>query len=380
MTGRILTRESAHCPPVATPRGFPAHDRPAVRCGLPAARGRGVSDDAPVVRIAQGQVRGFWRDGRSAAFLGIPFAEAPVGEHRFAAPVPAAGWDGVRDATEFGPTPQRRPFGEVTAIPEPSFPGDATLNVNVFTPVPGEPDARLPVLVWIHGGGFKAGSPASPWYDGLRLQPRRRGHRVDLLPAGLRRLRLDPRRPAQPRPARPARGPAVGAGQHRRVRRRPGPGDHRRAVRRWRLGLGAAGLAAGHGAVLRGHQPLGGAGPPDRRRGPPQRRGPGRAGRRRMDPGRPVPAERGGRARPAGAGERPAPARRSRRRPGAGSSLPAASISPSCPTSTARCCRRASTTRWPPASGPTGRWSWAAPRTSSPPPGRCSRRCWPGRT
>ncbi|GAA3625421.1 carboxylesterase/lipase family protein [Microlunatus ginsengisoli] len=120
----------------------------------------------PTVRIEQGELRGVWR-GDSAAFLGIPFAEPPVGPNRFGAPVPAVGWQGVRDATTYGPTAQRRPFGEVTAIPEPSIPGAATLNVNVFTPAPGDPAAKLPVFVWIHGGGFKAGSPASPWYDGF---------------------------------------------------------------------------------------------------------------------------------------------------------------------------------------------------------------------
>jgi len=105
---------------------------------------------------------------RSAAFLGIPFAEAPVGEHRFAAPVPRRSWEGVLDATEFGATAQRGDPG-VTLIPEPSVPGDSTLNVNVFTPAPARPaDAgtALPVLVYIHGGGYFAGSPASPWYDG----------------------------------------------------------------------------------------------------------------------------------------------------------------------------------------------------------------------
>jgi para-nitrobenzyl esterase len=127
----------------------------------------------PVVDYEQGTVRGLWRDtgpggphARSAAFLGLPFAEPPVGRLRFAAPAPAGPWSGVRDGTAYGPTAQRRQLAEVTAIPEPSIPGEGTLNVNVFTPAPGDRDARLPVFVWIHGGGYKAGSPASPWYDG----------------------------------------------------------------------------------------------------------------------------------------------------------------------------------------------------------------------
>jgi para-nitrobenzyl esterase len=124
------------------------------------------------VATPSGRVRGSWRGspgtpGASAAFLGIPFAEAPVGSRRFAAPVPVAPWAGVRDALSFGATAQRGDPG-VTLIPEPSVPGESTLNVNVFTPspAPAAPGAGLPVLVWIHGGGFVGGSPASPWYDG----------------------------------------------------------------------------------------------------------------------------------------------------------------------------------------------------------------------
>lgn len=125
---------------------------------------------APVVSIAPGRVRGFWRGEpgaatASAAFLGIPFAQAPVGDLRFAAPLPPEPWDGVRDALEYGATAQRGDKG-ITLIPEPSIPGESTLNVNVFTPRPGDRAALLPVLVYIHGGGYLAGSPASPWYDG----------------------------------------------------------------------------------------------------------------------------------------------------------------------------------------------------------------------
>ncbi|GAA1058691.1 carboxylesterase/lipase family protein [Agromyces bracchium] len=138
-----------------------------------------MPDPAPTVdvRTRSGTVRGRWRGapgtpGASAAFLGIPFAEPPVGDLRFAPPVPARPWDGVRDALEHGPTPQRGDPG-ATLIPEPSVPGDATLNVDVFTPAPHTGEASeadgaggLPVLVWFHGGGYVAGSPASPWYDG----------------------------------------------------------------------------------------------------------------------------------------------------------------------------------------------------------------------
>ncbi|WP_194765596.1 carboxylesterase/lipase family protein [Microbacterium sp. UFMG61] len=122
------------------------------------------------VQTAAGRVRGRWRPTtggrgapRSAAFLGIPFAEPPTGDLRFQAPVPKAPWEGVLDALEFAATAQRGDPG-VTLIPEPSVEGDSTLNVNVFTPDPTA--SGLPVLVWIHGGGYFAGSPASPWYDG----------------------------------------------------------------------------------------------------------------------------------------------------------------------------------------------------------------------
>lgn len=118
-----------------------------------------------VVETTTGAVRGWWR-GRSAAFLGIPFAEPPSGVRRFEAPEPRAPWTEVRDALEYAPTPQRKALAQITTIPEPSIPGDDILTLNVFTPNPFADPEPLPVLVYIHGGGYVAGSPASPWYDG----------------------------------------------------------------------------------------------------------------------------------------------------------------------------------------------------------------------
>ncbi len=124
-----------------------------------------MSSQYALVQTQSGQVRGRWRGGESCAFLGVPFAQPPVGDLLFAAPQPVEAWEGVRDALEMGPTPLRKDDPN-SLIPEPAVEGKGTLNVNIFTPAPGNPDAALPVLVWIHGGGFTGGSQAGSWYDG----------------------------------------------------------------------------------------------------------------------------------------------------------------------------------------------------------------------
>ncbi|MGW1934440.1 carboxylesterase family protein, partial [Streptomyces sp. NPDC001919] len=135
--------------------------------GTPASTATPASTgaDGTTVTTDRGPVRGARRADGSLRFLGIPYAQPPVGDLRFAAPVPPEPWTEPLDATAYGPTAQRRPFAEITTIPEPTVPGAGILNLNVFTPR-ADPAAGLPVLVWIHGGGYVAGSAASPWYDG----------------------------------------------------------------------------------------------------------------------------------------------------------------------------------------------------------------------
>ncbi|MGN9760069.1 carboxylesterase family protein [Streptomyces sp. SD31] len=127
--------------------------------------GTGVPRATVTVRAPAGTVIGR-RSGRVRRFLGIPFAEAPIGARRFAAPVPRGRFTEPFDASRHGATSQVVPLFETTTIPEPSVPGDDVLNLSVVAPDADDDRAPFPVLVWIHGGGFLAGSPASPWYDG----------------------------------------------------------------------------------------------------------------------------------------------------------------------------------------------------------------------
>lgn len=121
---------------------------------------------APVVSTPAGAVRGVMLGDSHAGYLGIPYAEPPVGQLRYALPVKRASWQGIREADRYGATPLRDYMKAETHIPEPAFAGDDTLLVNVFTPRPDDASAALPVYVWFHGGGFVTGSPSSPWYDG----------------------------------------------------------------------------------------------------------------------------------------------------------------------------------------------------------------------
>lgn len=123
------------------------------------------SASAVELRIAQGALRGDTTEG-IASFKDIPYVAPPVGALRWRAPQPAPGWEGSRTAINFGPVcPQnRRPSLFIPKLPQ----SEDCLTLNVWTPK-AEAGAKLPVMVWIYGGGFLEGGSAMPIYDGTDL-------------------------------------------------------------------------------------------------------------------------------------------------------------------------------------------------------------------
>jgi para-nitrobenzyl esterase len=119
-----------------------------------------------VVRVDGRELQGVVDDG-VVSFKGIPFAAPPVGDLRSRPPQPAVRWTGVRQAAEFGADCMQGRFGPPPAAgaPAPRVPSEDCLFLNVWRPA--DPNSRrLPVMIWIYGGGFVGGSSASPSTSG----------------------------------------------------------------------------------------------------------------------------------------------------------------------------------------------------------------------
>ena len=135
----------------------------------PAAQAQEPAPAGPVVSVAQGDVQGVSEDGINV-FRGIPYAAPPTGERRWTPPVEPEAWNGVRDASAFGPSCVQPPVPATSVYNDPpEQASEDCLSLNVWAPAEAE-DA--PVIVWIHGGSLRIGGAAQPVYDGTAYAER----------------------------------------------------------------------------------------------------------------------------------------------------------------------------------------------------------------
>lgn len=130
-------------------------------CGLALAEQQSTE-----VQIHDGRVRGAVAAG-VVSFKGIPFAQPPTGENRWRPPQPVQPWTGVRDATEYAADCMQLPFPS-DAAPLGTKPNEDCLYINVWMPA-GRAATKLPVMVWIYGGGFVNGGSSPAVYSGANF-------------------------------------------------------------------------------------------------------------------------------------------------------------------------------------------------------------------
>lgn len=122
-----------------------------------------VAADASIVKVTGGKIRGSMQNG-IYQYLGVPYAQA---KERFVKAEPVTPWKGVRDATHYGPIAPQYLFGTnkpITDVPT----SNNNQNLNIWT-ASLDKNAKKPVMVWLHGGGYVSGSGNEAWYDGENL-------------------------------------------------------------------------------------------------------------------------------------------------------------------------------------------------------------------
>lgn len=125
------------------------------------------AQSGPVVATEDGRVEGAEKGGMSI-FKGIPYAAPPVGALRWRAPQPAIKWTDTRQATVFGNACMQKPGLSAENGGDPGPLGEDCLTLNVWTPTLAK-SAKLPVIVWIHGGAYVFGAGSVPVYDGASM-------------------------------------------------------------------------------------------------------------------------------------------------------------------------------------------------------------------
>jgi para-nitrobenzyl esterase len=126
-----------------------------------------VHADPLRVKTEQGKIHGKTiNHGKVRAFLGLPYAAPPVGDLRWKPPQPPAKWKGVRDATNFGAHCVQITLVNDDTVFQDSGPSEDCLFLNVYTPAGANERSKLPVMFWIHGGGYSLGAGSESRHNG----------------------------------------------------------------------------------------------------------------------------------------------------------------------------------------------------------------------